>query len=206
MIYQDDPQWVRARIGHLTASRMADALDFRKDKKPGADRVKLMHDLLAERLVDAAVDHYVTPAMQWGLDNEADARLRYEADSGNIVGRGGFVLHPTIAFFGATPDGLVDGDGLLEIKCPTTRTYVAWRAAGVVPDEYVPQMLAQLACTRRRYVDFVAYDPRIKTPALQVFVRRFEPDAAAIEAIEETARQFLDELDALFDAFTQKAA
>jgi putative phage-type endonuclease len=206
VIYQDDPQWVRARIGHLTASRMADAIAVRKDGKPSAARVKLLHDLLAERLVDAAVDHYVTPAMQWGLDNEADARLRYEADSGNLVERGGFVIHPRIPYFGATPDGLIDSDGLLEIKCPTTPTYVAWRTNGVVPEEHRPQLLAQLACTGRQWVDFVAFDPRIKAAPLQVFVRRFEPTAEEIIAIEEAACGFLAELETMFEQLTMKEA
>lgn len=206
MIPQTDPAWVRARIGYLTASRMVDALDFRKDGKPSAARVKLMHDLVAERLCDAATDHYVTPAMQWGLDHEAEACERYEAISGNILLPAGFIEHHAIQMLGCTPDRLLDNDGLVEVKCPTTQKFIMWRAAGVVPEEHIPQMLIQLACTRRRYVDFVAFDPRIKDHRLQLFCRRFEPSAEQIAEIEAKALAFLAEVDAMFDQLTQKAA
>ena len=196
-------RWLRSRIGHLTASRMADAIKFRKDGKPGAARTKLMHNLLAERITDSAIEHYVTLAMRHGIDNEPLAFDRYEAASGNIVSPTGFVLHKQIAFFGATPDGAIDGDGLIEIKCPTTAKYIAWRASSDVPDEHKPQMLAQLACTGRSYVDFVAFDTRIKDYKAQVFIRRFEPHKSEIERIEEAAIKFLAELDKLFEAFTE---
>lgn len=206
MIYQDDPAWVRARIGFLTASRMADAIDFRKDGKPGAARTKLMYDLLAERLIDSAVDHYVSQAMQHGIDTEPMARERYEALSGNLVQQAGFFEHKTIEYYGATPDGLIDDDGLLEIKCPTTQTFIAWRASGGVPDQHKPQMLAQIACTGRRYVDFVAFDPRIKDKKLQIHVARFAPTKSEIDEIEECAQQFLRELDKLFYTFIHQEA
>jgi putative phage-type endonuclease len=200
VIAQDDPAWVPARVGKLTASRMADAMDRRKDGKPGAGRLRLLHELLAERLVGSATNHYVTPAMQWGLDNEAGAADAYEAASGNILLPAGLVDHPTIEWFAATPDRLLDHDGLVEIKCPTTQTYIAWKLAGAVPDEHKAQMCAQLVCTGRRYVDFVAFDPRV--PAKQrLFVRRYEPKREELEAVEEAARGFLDELDRMFEAF-----
>lgn len=205
MIPQTDPSWIPARVGKLTASRMADALDFRKDGKPGAARTKLLHDILAERLVGAAKDHFVTPAMQWGLDNEAAAADAYEAASGNILVPGGLFDHPTIEFFAATPDRLIDHDGLVEIKCPTTETFIKWRLNGVVPEEHRAQMLSQLACTGREYVHFVAYDPRVPQP-YQLFMRPFEPKKAEIEEVEEAAQKFLAELEAMFNAFTMKEA
>ena len=207
MILQTDPAWLPARVGKLTASRMADAMNFKKDGKPGADRIKLLHEIVAERATGSAWDHYVTPAMQWGLDNEPGARQRYETISGNIVMPGGLLDHPTIEWFAATPDGLIDDDGLLEIKCPTTTKYVAWRMNGVVPEEHRAQMIAQLACFRRRYVDFVAYDPRIKNEDHQLFVRRFEPPREEIKAVEDAARQFLGEVERAFEiAFILKEA
>jgi putative phage-type endonuclease len=193
------PNWHAARRGLLTASRMADAIAVLKTGKPSESRRKLMFELLAERMTGNAVDHYVTPAMQWGLDNQADAIAAYEAETGELVGPEVFVLHPSIDWLGATPDGLVGSDGLLEIKCPTTPKHLAWVMAGEVPEEHKPQMLCQLACTRRQWVDFVAFDPRVKGPA-RLFIRRFEPPASEIERIEEGAREFLAELQAMADA------
>lgn len=210
MIPQDDPRWLPARVGKLTASRMADAIAMIKDGpkpkdgpqkwKPAASRITLMRELCAERLVGSAKDHVVTAPMQWGLDNEDPAAECYEALSGNILVRSGFYDHPTIEWFGASPDREIDHDGLLEVKCPTTAKFIEWRLAGIVPEEHQPQMLAQLACTRRRYVDFVAYDPRVP-PATQLFVRRFEPSLEQIQEIEEKAKEFLAELDAMVDEF-----
>lgn len=189
-------QWHAARRGCLTASRMADAIAVLKNGKPSEARRKLMFDLLAERMTGNAVDHFVTPAMQWGIDQQAAATAAYEAETGELVGPEVFVLHPSIDWFGATPDGLVGSDGLIEIKCPTTPKFLAWRIAGEVPEEHRPQMLAQLACTGRRWVDFAAFDPRVQKGP-QLFIRRFQPERAEIERIEAGARDFLAELDAM---------
>lgn len=210
MIPQDDPRWLPARVGKLTASRMADAIAMIKDgaklkdgtqkMKPGASRIALLRELCAERLVGSAKDHFVTDAMQWGLDNEDAACDAYEAASGNILVRSGFYDHPTIENFGASPDREIDHDGLAETKCPTTTKFVEWRLAGVVPEEHQAQMLAQLACTRRKYVDFIAYDPRVP-PKAQLFVRRFEPSLEQIQEAEAQAKEFLAELEAMVEEF-----
>lgn len=188
-------QWHAARRGCLTASRMADAIAVLKNGKPSEARRKLMFDLLAERMSGVAVEHYVTPAMEWGIAHQADATAAYEAETGELVGPEVFVLHPSIDWFGATPDGIIGSDGLIEIKCPTTPKHLAWVMAGEVPDEHKPQILAQLACTGRQWVDFVSFDPRVKKP--QLFIRRFHPERAEIERVEVGAREFLEELAAM---------
>lgn len=201
-IPQQSAQWVRERIGCLTASRMGDVLAVLKNGKPAEARTRYMRELLAERLTDAAMDHFVTPAMLHGIENEPAAADAYEALTGELLMPAGFFRHPTIEHFGASPDRLLGSDGLVEIKCPSTVKFIEWRAAGEVPAEHKPQMLAQLACTRRRFVDFVGYDPRIKDPKLRLFVRRFEPPMEEIERIEQAARDFLDELERAFEQLT----
>jgi len=182
---------------------MAEAMDFLKNGKESEKRKKLKIEVVAERMTDLMVSRYVTDAMQWGLEQEASAKSRYEELTGNFVNPCGFAIHGAIPFFGASPDGLVDDDGLIEVKCPTTTTFVEWTSSGVVPSQHMAQMLAQLAVTGRRYVDFFAYDPRIKVYEYQVFTRRFEPKEEEIVAVEDAARQFLSESDALFDVITQ---
>ena len=122
MIPSDSPAWTAARVGILSASRFAEAISKTKTGW-GASREKLMQELLAERLVGAKVDHYVTPAMQWGLDKEAEAWEQYEARTGVLVQTAGLFMHPRIEFLGATPDRLLPG-GLGESKCPTSITQV----------------------------------------------------------------------------------
>ena len=197
--------WLAERCGCLTASRMKDAMDFRKDGKPGAYRVKLLHELLAERLTGFSVPHVVTEPMEHGLEYEDEAVDKFVELTGRDVRLSRFYKHPEIEYFGATPDRELD-DGLLEVKCPTTAKYVAWKMAGVVPEEHKPQMLAQLACSGKSWVGFIAYDPRIKEERHRLFLAKFVPEPEQIAAIEEAARTFLAELDTMFDAFTQSAA
>ena len=197
--------WLSARCGKLTASRMADAMKFRRDGKPSAERDRLLRELLAERVTGQSMPHVVTEAMEWGLENEDAAVDAFVEMTGRDVRLSRFYEHPTIPDFGATPDRELD-DGLLEIKCPTTARYLEWVLAGVVPDEHKPQMLAQLACSGKRWCGFIAYDPRVKDERRRLFLRKYEPSAEEIAAVETAARTFLADLDAMFEQFTTGAA
>jgi len=197
--------WLKERCGCLTASRMAEAMDFLKNGKESEKRKKLKIEILAERMTDLMVSRYVTDAMEWGIAHEPVARSRYEEVTGMLVDLCGFAIHGGIPFFGASPDGLVGEDGLIEIKCPTTTTYMEWFVAGEVPEQHKPQMLAQLAVTGRRHVDFFAFDPRIKVASHQHFLRRFEPKEEEIVKVEDAAKLFLKEADELFDIVTREA-
>lgn len=185
-----------ARMGKLTASRMADAMDYTKKGEPGAKRKQYMMEIVCERLTNIMVPHVVTDAMQWGVDNEEIAKIAYMAETGVDLQDGHFVDHPAIEFFGATPDALV-ADGLVEVKCPTTAKFITWLVAGVVPEEHKPQMVAQLLCTGRQWCDFVAFDPRMPE-GKRLFVRRYEPTPDERVNVEGHAIQFLAETDALF--------
>lgn len=198
--------WLASRAGKLTASRMKDALAVLKNGSPAKARSDLIRDLLAERLTGASVRHYVSPAMEWGLQTEDEAKAVYQASTGSFIGEAGFYDHPRIDGFGCTPDGLLRPDGLVEIKCPTTQTFVDWRMAGGVPEEHKPQLLAQCACTGRKWVEFVAYDPRIRDEAARMYVRRFTPTEAEIAAVETAAESFLAELEKAWEILTTAAA
>lgn len=195
--------WLSARCGLLTASRMAEAMG----KKGPAARRKLLIELCEERLTGQTARHVVTDAMLHGLDSEGDMfDLFVERYPQYSVRTSRFYTHPTIEYFGATPDREIGDDGLLEGKAPSTAKYIEWRLAGVVPEEHKWQMLAQIACTGRKWVGFVAYDPRIKDESKRLFLRKYEPQQHEIGAVEEAASGFLRELDALWDAFHEIAA
>jgi predicted phage-related endonuclease len=163
-----------------------------------------MFDLLAERLTGFARDHFVTPAMQWGIDNEAPACDLYEARTGTILQPAGFFLHETIEHFGASPDRMIGKDGLLECKCPTTKVHLQYVINGKVPAEYQPQMLAEMTCSGRKWAEFISYDPRIPGPK-QLFIVRFEPTDQQLSECEEMACEFLAELESMFMKFTTEA-
>lgn len=141
-----------------------------------------------------------------GRDHEDEARDAYEDATGELVDLVGFISHPTIEFFGASPDGLVGEDGLLEIKCPySTNVHLQRVAAGIVPEEYKPQMLVQLLCTGRKWVDFVSYDPRLSgawSPA-KLFFARYEPMQDELNTALEQCETFLAEVKTRFDALAR---
>ncbi len=197
--------WLSSRAGKLTGSRMKDAMSYLKNGAPSADRSKLMRELLAERLTGQSVRHFVNDAMQWGLDTEDQAKTAYEAQTGELIKPCGYYDHPRIDLFGATPDGLLSPDGVLEVKCPTTPTFVDWVMAGVVPEEHRPQMVVEILCTGRNWCEFVAFDPRM-VKSSPLFIRRYVPTAEEIAKVEAEAVKFLGELDAMFTQFVETAA
>lgn len=192
---QRSPEWHAARCGMSTASRCADILAKIK-KGEAAPRRHYREDLMAERLTGIPTDHYVSREMQWGIDQEQFARAAYEVACDVDVETCGFYVHPNIQRFGASPDGLVGSDGMVQFKCPNTATHLAWIQAGEIPIEHAPQLLGDLACSGsdRKWIDFVSFDPRL--PAhLQLFIRRFYRDEKLIAALEAEVVQFNKELD-----------
>ena len=193
--------WLSARCGKLTASRMADAMDVLKSGKGSAARTRLMHEILAERMTGDSVPHYVNDLMRHGLEQEPVAKEAFEVATGSLLIPCGFCDHPFIDNFGATPDSLLDRDALVEFKCPQTTTHIAWKLAGVVPEQHKPQILAQLACTGRTRAVFVSFDPRVP-PKQQLFIAEWMPERAEIERVEQAARDFLAEVSAMWEVLT----
>jgi len=191
-LQQQTAAWIVARIGMVTASRMNDVMSKLKNGKESAARRDYKAEIVCEMLTGRAADHYVSPAMEWGIENERFARTAYELEVAPTE-PGGYATHPTIVRFGASPDGFVGDKGLVELKCPTTAVHLAYIAAGVVPEEYHWQLLAQLACTEREFVDFVSYDLRLPEK-FQLFVRRFHRDEERIKQMEDEVVAFLFEV------------
>lgn len=190
---QGSQDWIDARLGKVTSSRVADVIAKTKTGW-GASRANYMAQLIAERLTGVAAEGYQNAAMAWGSATEAEARDAYSFRMDADVQEVGFIEHPTIAMAGASPDGLVGGDGLLELKCPQTATHLDTLISQTVPGKYVTQMMFQMACTGRKWVDFASYDPRLPEP-MRLFVRRVERDDKVIAGLEREVTVFLAELD-----------
>ena len=196
MIEQGSAAWMAARIGRVTASRIADVIAKTKTGY-SASRQNYMAELAIERLTGVKAEGYTNDAMKWGVEHEADARSMYEFMSGNSVEQCGFIDHETLTS-GASPDGLVGDDGLLEIKCPNSATHIEYLLSGEVPSRYKPQMTWQMICAKRKWCDFVSFDPRMPGN-LQYFCKRYEFDSGyAAELVSEVAA-FLKDLDALVE-------
>jgi putative phage-type endonuclease len=193
---QNSPEWLTLRIGQVTASRVKDVVAKLKKGGESAARASYKLELLAEVLTGRATDHYVSQAMDFGKENEPLARTMYELQNSVDVVRVGYVRHASIPRSGCSPDGLVGDEGLVEFKVPNTTTHLEYLQADVVPEEYRPQMMWQMACTGRLWCDFVSYDPRLPAD-FGLFIKRFERDEEAICQMEKEVETFIAELNAM---------
>jgi len=196
MTEQGSEEWFAERLGRVTASRIKDVIAKTKTG-PSASRKNYAAQLMMERVMGVREESYVNAAMQWGTTQEPLARMAYaEAMQLDYVEEVSFITHPRIERSGASPDGLVGADGMLEIKCPNTATHVAWAVAGKVPPEHIPQMAWQLACSGRKWCDFVSYDSRMPE-GQQIFIRRYHRDDELIDILESEVVFFDAEIEAM---------
>lgn len=191
-IVQGSPEWKALRCGKVTASRVADVVAKTKTGY-SASRANYLAQLIAERLTGTPAETYTNAAMQHGVDTEPEARAAYEFYQGATVEQVAFVPHPKIDQAGASPDGLVGADGLVEIKCPNTATHLETLLGQAVPAKYIDQMQFQMACTGRQWCDFVSYDPRMPEH-MRLFVRRVVRDEKRIDFLETEIAGFLLEM------------
>ena len=189
---QRTDEWFAARLGKVTASRVADVI-AKTAKGYGASRDNYMAQLICERLTGKPTEMFSNAAMEWGTEQEPHARAAYSAKTGELVEEVGFIPHHAIPGSGASPDGFV-GDALVEIKCPNTATHLEYVLSGKPPEKYVTQMQWQMAVTGAPWCDFVSYDPRLPEH-LQMLIVRVARDATRIAELEAEVRKFLGELE-----------
>jgi len=189
---QRTDEWFATRIGKVTASRVADVIAKTKSGY-GAGRANYLADLVVERLTGQKAQGISNAAMEWGTEQEPNAKAAYSAKTGILVEEVGFIDHPTVAMSGASPDGFAE-EGLIEVKCPNTSTMLEWILDGEVPSKHIPQLQWQMACTGRPWCDFVSFDPRLPE-RLQLLVVRVPRDDAYIAMLETEVKKFLAELD-----------
>lgn len=197
---QGSSGWLYDRLGHMTSSGAIDAISFLKNGKESSARKKYKVQVVTERLTGIPRDSFLERLriIKWGKEQETNARKAYEFLTGNEVDEVGFIKHHTIKNLGASPDGLILSDGLVEFKCPESTTHVEYILDGVVPEEYKPQMLDQMLVTDRDWCDFVSYDPRLDINN-RIFIIRFQPTTQEILEFEKQAIEFLRESDDLFN-------
>lgn len=201
-IIQGSPEWLAIRCGKITASRVADLM-ARTKTGYGASRANYMAELICERLTGQPAERFTNAAMQWGTETEPQARAMYEFISGVNVDQVGFVPHGTIASFGASPDGLIGDDGMVEIKCPNSATHIETLLNGSVDGKYNTQMQAQMACTGRKWCDFVSFDPRLPAE-MQMFVKRIERDDAFISNMVSEIKAFQQDMEGKITALERQ--
>ena len=207
-LIQGSEQWRLARVGSVGASRVAE-LVARTKTGYGASRANLMAELICERLTGQPAQTFVSAAMQHGTETEPEARASYCFYTGRDVVEIGLIRHPKIEQSHASPDGLVDDDGMLEIKCPQPAAHLETLLSEKIPEKYVTQMMWQLACSGRKWVDYVSYSPSFPEN-MRLFVKRLARDDKRIAELEAEIAAFLLEmavkLSELNSIYGEKAA
>lgn len=188
---QRSPEWFAARCGKVTGSCVSDVLAKVKTGE-ATGRVNYRAQLVVERLTGSpAGGDYTNAAMQRGVDFEPLARAAYEVQTGSLVIETGFWHDDNM---GASPDGLIDDDGISEIKCPNFANHITYLKNKKIPSKYMPQVQFQMFVTNRQWCDFVSYAPEM--PAnLQLFICRVARDDAYIADMVEEIEKFLEEVN-----------
>lgn len=205
--------WLLERVGFVTASQFKHLMTRKKptaaQTKAGelgdytAARDTYLWQLVTERLTGRATEHYVNPAMQWGIDQEGFARDAFTRKTGMEVDLVGFVKHPTL-MCGASPDGVLEGgDGLVEFKCPTTNTHLQTIMEGM-DLMHMAQVQGQMWLTGAKYNYFVSYDQRLPA-SMEMHIQRVERDQAYIDTLEAEVRKFLGEIESTITMLQEKA-
>lgn len=200
---QRTDEWFAARCGKVTASRLADVMAKTKSGY-AASRQNYMAELICQRLTGKSQEGFSNAAMQRGTELEPVAREMYVLNQFDAhVTETGFIDHPTLKGFGASPDGLVNDDGLLEIKCPNTWTHLETLKTGQPARKYLLQMHAQMMCAGRNWCDFVSYDDRLP-PELAYFETRVTLDSQLVEEITTEVQKFIGELEKEVEAILNR--
>lgn len=193
VIVQGTDEWFAARRGKVTASRVADVM-ARTKSGFAASRSNYKAELLLEILTNTTAVGFVSEAMKWGTEQEPNARALYASTIFDPVVEVGFIDHPDILGAGCSPDGLVGDDGIVEIKCPNTATFLEIFLTDNIPQKWLTQIQMQLDCTGRKWCDFVCYDPRMPEGG-QIYVQRVERDEMFISTMREMIQTFIKELN-----------
>lgn len=200
---QGSEEWLAERAGHATASCFKEVLAKIKTGE-AAGRRNYRIRLVTERLTGVPVASYQNTAMQWGKDNEPAARMAYEAHTGKLVEEVGFIKHPRVAWCGMSPDGLINEDGGVEIKCPYESTIHVNTLDSGMPSEHIAQIQGALWVTGRKWWDFVSFDPRMPGK-LKLYVQRIERDDEYIKNLQIEVIKFLTEVEEKYGALLEMA-
>lgn len=191
---QRSPAWFQARAGKVTASR---ACDFLAKTKSGhsTSRKNYLVQLVAERLTgQPQEDGYVSAAMQRGIELEPQAFNAYEAATGHLPQRVGFLQDLDLPI-GSSPDGVIgDFEGILELKVPNPATHLGYLRAGGLPADYLPQVSHHLLVSGAAYCDFMSYGPNFPDH-LQVFLVRAYRSDLHLEEYRRELLTFLAEVE-----------
>ena len=192
---QGEDEWFAAKLGIPSASNFSKVIASGK----GITRQGYIYKLAAEILTGQQQTSYSNANMDRGTELEPAARDDYELVTGNEVKQVGFVLNGKI---GCSPDGLIDLDGGLEVKCPLPSTHIATVMSGIIPSEHKPQMQGSMLVTERKWWDFCSYCPEID--GKYIFIRRMMRDEKYITDLKSKINDFIEDLEYIVKSMKNK--
>lgn len=189
---QGGDEWFTARLGCATASCFADVMA----KGEGVVRKKYMRRIVAERLTGKPVETFSNPHLERGTEQEGYARMEYESMTGNLVQEVGFLRHPEL-MAGASPDGIIDSSGGIEIKSVIPTVQIETIERGAYPVQHKPQIMGSLWISGREWWDFVSYSPDMPEQ-LRLYIYRVERNEEYIAELEAEVIRFLNEAEEMY--------
>lgn len=200
---QGDDRWAMLRLGNVTASNVARIMPSKKTGKYQADREAYKFEIITERLTNIPMPRFQSEAMRWGTLNEPYARQMYEAVTKSEVRQVAFVQHESMLNVGVSPDGLVGIDGMIEIKCPHTKTHIETIISETWNPDYYDQMTMQMGVGKRKWNDFTSFDPRLPED-MKIFIVRVPLDEAYWKFMEEEIKKFSSEIESEVDKILKR--
>ena len=169
------------------------ASEFSKFVTPARGDYSSQATAYAAKVVAKKLGVYQEPPqsfwMEWGTENEPNAKHAYTLETGNEIQEVGFVMPDYTDAYGCSPDGLIGDDGGIEVKCPAPETLIRYHAEGGLPLEHKVQVQSTLFITGRDWWDFYAWHPE-----LSAFLIRVEPDRDYHAKIAESLLKLLEEI------------
>ncbi len=186
---QGSNDWINAKLGLVGTSRIGDVLA----EGQGVTRNNYMMELVCQRLTKKRQDTFTSEAMNWGTENEPIARSMYEAKTKVMVQEHFGRPHEKLVDWWCSPDGLVNNDGCIEIKCPNTATHLNTLLTGKINKDYIYQMSGACEVFKREWCDFISFDPRLPDNC-NLFIKRFYRDDLPTEKVYNGVELFIAEL------------
>jgi putative phage-type endonuclease len=200
MIEQRSAEWFQSRVGCVTGSRIYEIIPGKRGAYR-ASREQYLYEKLTEKITGLPAEFYMTPAMVWGQEHEAEAFEFFNDIGGMQMKEAPSIKHPTIQNFSASPDGINEA-AILEIKCPTSKTHIRTMAKKEIKIEWIYQMQAEMAVSGKESGWFLSYDPRLPEE-YQAYVEHVRRDDEIIAEIEKEVKLFNEELDELYESISK---
>lgn len=172
-VTQLSDEWFKLRLGKITASKFGDLMKTPKQRLEwNQTQTSILLQTASEFLTGEREETFTSKSMQWGIDTEKEAIEFYELLTDQTVRESGF--YEVSEYIGGSPDGIIEGQGALEIKCPNSKQHLKYLLdANELIKMYKWQAIGHIYTTGLQWCDLISFDPRFKDPEKMMVIQRF---------------------------------